>query len=124
MSADQAVLSISCSAIVHDYLKPLPREAEEEKVLEAAFVGSFDDNCTWMVGDDDLRFRCGIGALLIFYKDDGEMTDRIKHELLLIQALSAAMRGVPVDFAAMPEDGPGFVGMRKYYMAAKEKDGR
>src|SRR3989304_3571443 len=49
----------------------------------------------WMILDEDLQFRCAVGALLLIV--DEPTRQSIKSELNALKALSALMSGVPVD---------------------------
>ncbi len=52
----------------------------------------------WLTTDEEMHFKGGIAALLVLYRDDEEMTERLHKELQSLQNLSAAMSGVPVNF--------------------------
>jgi hypothetical protein len=49
----------------------------------------------WMILDEDLQFRCAVGALLLIV--DEPTRQSIRSELNALKALSALMSGVPVD---------------------------
>jgi len=49
----------------------------------------------WMILDEDLQFRCAVGALLMIV--DEQTQETIKEEMASLKALSALMSGIPVD---------------------------
>lgn len=53
----------------------------------------------WLVTDDDERFRSAIGAVLL--ESTEEEQARINSEMRVLNVLSAAMRGVGVDWSAL-----------------------
>ena len=55
---------------------------------------------------EDIQFRAAVGAVLLWLHDlgDTEMSERIKVELGVLNALAAASAGIPVDFGAVCDD--------------------
>lgn len=81
---------------------PAP-EADVETVAKAAFRTSPDNSNTWFATRDEEWFKIGIGLLLLHYQDNHEVHEQILHTLKGLQTLSAAMGGVPVNWAALGE---------------------
>lgn len=109
------------AGIIHAELKKLPGETPIKDVVKAAFVASHTEDTAWMLSTDDGRFRAGVGGLLLRYKGDDEMTERITHELNLVRALGAATQGVPVNFEALSNEDIQPIGLMKVYReVAKE----
>lgn len=100
--SDNAVL-LSANA-VYSRLKELPKDSSVDDVMKVAFTAARSDDCAWLLTSDDGKFRAGAGALLLFYKKDDEMMQRIQHELTLLRTLTAATQGVPVNFGALDDD--------------------
>lgn len=77
----------------------------------------------WMVTDEDDQFTGALeGAAHVLEPDEVE---RLKSELRLLQGLSAATNGIPVDFAALvgndDEERPEPFGVLKLWDAVKEE---
>lgn len=98
--SEQAVITISTQIILDKWIDVLPDDATEEQIVAAAMKGAQDENCTWMAGSLDEKFKCGIGALAVHFKDDHEVFERMRREIAGLKALQAAISGVPVDFEA------------------------
>lgn len=83
------------------------------------------DKYVWMTAaTDDALFRCAVGALLLIYKDDDSIRERIESELDVIKTMSAAASGIPVNFVALfNEDRPEPLGLIKAFEAARSTDG-
>lgn len=93
-----------------DTSKPLEEQARAAMEVTKDF---------WLSTDEDVRFRGAVGALLLANQDNPEATERIKTEMRALNTLSAAMSGVPVDFAQiLPELEEDFkpIGLRKLWM--------
>lgn len=119
--SNEAVVGISSQIIEDKWIKALPEDATEEQIVAAAMKGAFDDNCTWMAGNDNDKFLCALAALARHYLKDDEMMARMRHEISMLKAISAATSGVPVDFAAMlggDEDPPKPVGLNGAFLKA------
>lgn len=74
-------------------------ETLEEK-FRAAFKKAGD---YWMSTNPDIRFKGGIGAVLISIGSDHPEHERICIELEQLKILNAMLSGVPVNFDAIPE---------------------
>ncbi len=121
---NDAALMIAANSI----LRELPESDDVETVARAAMKEAQDDGADghfWVfyVTSDDMRFRSAVGALLLKYKDDAEVKERIESEMRTIQALSSAMKGVPVDFAEVTarEEDSEPLGLMNLYREAKPK---
>lgn len=90
-----------------------------EELARECFRLADTDDCASMCGTDDEQFRGGCGALLLL--TEGEDQARVKTELKMLQALSAAMRGVPVDMAAAIQDGFEALGLLGLFREQKGK---
>lgn len=75
-----------------------------EDRAKACFRSALAESSSWFTASDEEKFRIGCGALLLL--SDGEERERVENTLRCLQALSAAMNGVPVDFASMFQGGP------------------
>jgi hypothetical protein len=64
----------------------------------------------WMVTSEDVQLRGAIGGVLLLAHERGdtEVEQRLAREVKLLQALAAAMSGIPVDFEQLlgSEDEP------------------
>jgi hypothetical protein len=79
-----------------------------EEKLRIAFKGARNH---WMFTDEDEQMRGAIGAAM--HHMTPEERERVESELKALQAISAATRGVPVDFGAIqfPENPIGILKM-------------
>jgi len=73
---------------------------EERAKLAMKHVHS--NNVCFMTPSDDQKFRSACGALILLSSEPEQA--RINRELRMLQTLSAAMSGVPVDFSSMCDD--------------------
>lgn len=128
---DQAVLAISCPGVQRDAEARFQDSDDIEARLRICYEESWKDSSCWMVTNDDVRMRVGIGALLMHIQDrgdeHGEDWDRVQRSLTALKALSAAMSGVPVDFGALDAgDYPApLIGLMPIYREVKaEKEAR
>ena len=89
----------------------IPAEGTIEERARAAFVAAHAQGTGWMLSSDDQRFKAGAAALYLVANEEDRT--RIKHELDMLAALSAAQSGIPVDFGAMlgGEDPPKPIGL-------------
>ena len=96
-------------------------EHEPETVAKRAAELVRKDENSWLLGTDDQRFRAMCGAVGLYYHErDPEVFARIDRELSLLQGLSAATSGIPVDFDALigdPENAPEPIGLMGIYKA-------
>lgn len=104
--------------IVRQYL---PTDGELEDVIKAAFDCVHDDDKAWMLADEDAKLLAGTGAVLIYYKDNDDMRERIEAELTVLRALSAATTGIPVDFGRLLNNELEPVGLLNAFRKAKER---
>jgi hypothetical protein len=71
--------------------------------LEDKFRAAFREaNQYFMSTDDDVRFKGGIGAVMLSVGIDAPEWQRIKIELDQLKILGAMMTGVPVNFEDIP----------------------
>jgi hypothetical protein len=94
---------IGCSAAARSLKDEFPEGEEHERdaVMKRAMELAFHKDICWMCVNDDEKFKIGVGALLMYYKDDEEFQARVDNEMRLLQAFSAALSGVPVNFGAL-----------------------
>lgn len=71
-----------------------------EEVAKKAFRMARDSNYTWFTRNDDVRFRIGVGLLLMHYKGS-PVYSQIQGTLTALKSLNAMMNGVPVDLGAV-----------------------
>ena len=78
------------------------------KDVTSMFRLAFKDASEYLMStDDDVRFKGGIGAVMLHLGTDHPEYKRIEIELEQLKTLSAAMSGIPVDWAqtpTMPDD--------------------
>ena len=100
---------IGVSALKHALERELPKEEEHDrdKVLDKAMELAHDDSICFLCQSDEEKFKIGVGGLLLYYKGDFEFEQQVTHDMRLLASLSAAMQGVPVDFAALVNDDDG-----------------
>lgn len=67
-------------------------------MLEAAMDATRDH---WMVVDDNKRFSCAVGAVMVELGDTHPDYDILRREMAMLNALGAAMGGLPINFNAM-----------------------
>jgi len=74
-----------------------------EDKLRVAFK---DAHAYWMTNDEDIKFKGGLGAVMMCLGNDSPDRERITTELYQIKILAAAIGGVPVNFEQIdvPED--------------------
>jgi hypothetical protein len=98
-----AGVMIGASAAERALEKDFPKGEKHDikEMVKRAMELSLDETICFMCINDDEKFKIGVGALLLYFKDDYEFTARVNHEMRLLAGLSAAMSGVPVDFAAL-----------------------
>lgn len=83
----------------------------------------------WLVTDDENRLRCACGVLLLLLIEDERHEEKllVERELSAVAALSAAISGIPVDFARVlenPEDATKFVGLVRIWQEMRESGTR
>jgi CRISPR/Cas system CMR-associated protein Cmr5 small subunit len=110
---DQNGLSIVIS-IIETYLKNQDHDTAEGW-LKAAFELAKDEACTWLISDEDSKFRAGVGAAFLHVSEEDQ--ERIKIELGMLKNLSALMQGVAVDVSRVFEQPEGFeaIGLMKLW---------
>ncbi len=74
-----------------------PKHADPAVIYRHACEEAVDH---WMITSEDHRMRCAIGVLIVLLLAEGRHADhdKVVEELRGLNALSAAMTGVPVDF--------------------------
>jgi len=106
---NQAVLMINVSELkrtVEYRLTELGSKPPLPELARICFTEAQNDRVfMWSPQTEDERFRLACGALLLLI--EGEDRDRVARELRALQAISAAMSGIPVDFESV------FAGMDK-----------
>ena len=75
----------------------------------------------WFSVDDDMLFRCAVGAVMEHYGKDTPEWGRISHELKGLRLLSTGMAISAL--ARHMEDGPKPVGLLKLWRSIKEAQG-
>lgn len=74
------------------------------ETLEDKFKVAFTEASDyWMSADDDVRFKGGIGAVMLHVGTDSPEYKRITIELEQLKTLEAAMSGIPVDWEQAPQ---------------------
>ncbi len=72
----------------------------------------------WLLTDEDRRFTAAIGGVLLVSNEEEQ--ERIKVELGILRALSAACSGAPMDMTALPDpDEYTPVGLQKMWKRIK-----
>ncbi len=84
-----------------EVLRVLPEDTPLDEIVTAAMKAARRQDVCFMAPTDDEKFRIGCGALLLHFKDDRAMVERIEQELEVLRMLGAAQQGIPVDFTAM-----------------------
>lgn len=118
--SDANNIALGASIILSSAKEELKEIEGLENKARKIFEMTFDDNYNWFVTEDDYRFRIGV-AVLLSIVDEGETKDRIKHELKLLQCLSASMSGIPVDFGAVADEEIEPIGLLGLYREIKEQ---
>lgn len=92
-----------------------------EKNLESRLKVAMRESqvCDW-VRDEDDRFRVAVGAVLLDAND--EERELINNELRFLQALSAAVGGIPVDMGRVLNnfDSDKAIGLRALWVEASQ----
>lgn len=79
-----------------------------------------DETHAFLSRSDEETFKIGVGALLLFFKDDHEVRRRIEHEVRMLSALSAATNGLPIDWGSLVnDDTPKLIGLIGMYRDSK-----
>lgn len=99
-------------------------DLDKKELARKSFELACDENYTWFITDQDALFKIGCGALLLVLSEEDKCL--LKHEIESLNALSAAMSGVPVDMGAVlestkPEDFIGVLGIFKEIYAASNR---
>ena len=77
-----------------------PNEGTVEEVAKQAFRLVRDE--TWFTTHEDTIFRIGCGVLLMHYRGT-PIRDQLENSIKVLQCLSAAASGIPVDWEALLE---------------------
>ncbi len=118
-----AGIMISAQIIARDIRGARRGKAGPESVARIAFASCLKEASSWMLRNDDQKFRAGCGGMLLYYRDDDEVRERIEYELRMLQSLSAATSGVPVDFATVLREDLEPIGLLKIFREAKGETG-
>lgn len=89
-------IQVAVSMIEAENRDKLKAATSAEDKLRVAFKGARDH---WMFTDEDEQMRGAIGAAMHHMTPEERV--RVEAELRALQALSAATRGVPVDFGSL-----------------------
>lgn len=119
---NMAVLHISAPLVQAAAERVFEEGDDVEAKLRKCFEQCWDDNNCWMVAEDDLRMRVGIGALMLHYGTSSPEYSVIARSLKAIQALGAVLSGVPVDIASMfgdDDDQPKLIPLLPIYKEVK-----
>jgi len=78
----------------------------------------------WLVTDEVEQFNCAIGAVLLTATEEERKT--ISEERNFLKGLSAAVKGVPVDFASLTENAKpeNWYGLLKLWREVKKEGGK
>ena len=101
-------IQVAIAMIEAENRNELKAATTAEDKLRAAFKGARNH---WMFTDEDEQMRGAIGAALHHMKPEERV--RVEAELRALQSLSAATRGIPVNFEAIeiPENPIGILKM-------------
>ena len=77
-------------------LEPHVKGESLEERVKATFRAC-DGRTLWFTTSPDVRFKCGIGAVMASYESAAEERKVIKKSLKALEALNALCSGVPVD---------------------------
>ncbi|MHC4424332.1 MAG: hypothetical protein ACYSWR_06665 [Planctomycetota bacterium] len=116
MSGMDNAIAISASIIK----SKLEGKTDLEDILNSAMDAALTESCTWLIGDEDLKFNAAIAAIYLVVDEDTQ--ERVKKEITFLRSLNAASSGVPVNFGALLEDDEiKVIGLQKYWKAALER---
>jgi len=92
---------------------------EFKPLVKRAMVASFEPDYSWMITDDDTRFKSAVAA--IYVKASEEDRERIMHEMKTLQSLNAVMSGVPVNMERLADEASRFesIGLLSFFKEAK-----
>ena len=97
-------------------------EGTEAKLREAMRIA--EDAC-FMSHLEESFFKAAVGAVLLELGPEHPDFRNIEHEMKMLQGLSAAASGIPVDFVAMFDEQPGGVkplGLTKLWRERKGEE--
>ncbi len=102
-------------SIVKARLEAEPEIPDIHERAKKAFELARSEDNTWFTTSDDEMFRIGCGALMLV--SDEETQELVRKELLVLQSLSAATQGIPVDMGLAMEglDPDKMIGLLKIY---------
>lgn len=101
-------------------------QLKEAKTLEDKFEVAFKEarHC-FLSTDEDVRFRGGIGAVMLYFSEGSEEYDRITKELSCLKTIGAAFDGVSVNWdkllSELPTEDFKPIGIVKLWFDSKEK---
>ena len=100
MERDMLTLQMA-AAPVRDRI-PADKPLAERLTFAMKYVRAHERDVFWMQGSttDDTKFRTALAAVMLAGSEDDR--DVIARSMKPLQMLDAAMRGIPVDFGAMP----------------------
>lgn len=98
---NDAVLGIDASVASKEFERAGASFDEKIKAAWTTVVSeSLDYQASANNGDNEYVLRAGIGAALLAYKDDPEMSRRVKHEVRLLRQFSALLSAAQVGLAS------------------------
>ena len=113
------LLMIPITALKSKLERDYPDFAEKaiEERAKLAMKHAHDEGVCFMTPSDDQKFRAACGALLLMSSEEEQ--GRITVELRMLQGLSAATQGLPIDFGALIPDGFSAIGLMGIYNESK-----
>jgi hypothetical protein len=120
MGTNEAVITISAQAIK----SRLEGKTELEGIVKTAMDAALTEECTWLIGDLNMKFRSAVVAICMVVDEDTK--ERIVKEMRSLNTLGAMLSGVPVNLGALPEQNEvdEMVGLVKHWQEAVERSKR
>ena len=101
---DERALSVKAAILrgVVNSREDVTKGMDVKELARITFEESRGQNGGWLLSNDEDRFRVGCATIYTLASEEDQ--ERIEREMRMLNALGAAMQGVPVDFSSFGDN--------------------